>query len=97
MIMLKGTIQQGQVILPHPANLPNGTQVTVLTHEQSLGIPDEEWPTDPEGIAQLLARMDKAEALETSAVEEADIEAWRQKVKDHTLAHQDRAIKGVFE
>ncbi|MBI1830390.1 MAG: hypothetical protein HYR84_02955 [Planctomycetes bacterium] len=99
MNMLKGTIQDGQVVLPQPANLPDGTPVTVLTHEHSgsLGIPDDEWPTDPDGIAQLLARMDRVEPFDMTLEEEAEIEAWRQKVKEYTLANQDRRIEGLFE
>jgi hypothetical protein len=79
MIMLKGTIQHGQVVLPQPADLPDGTEVTVLTHEHSktFGIPDDEWPTDPEGIARLVARMERVEPFDMTPAEEADIEAWR--------------------
>lgn len=78
MILLKGTIQNGQVVLPQPADLPDGTEVTVLTHESSktLGIPDAEWPTDPDGIAQLLARMDRVEPFDMTPAEEAEIQAW---------------------
>ena len=99
MILLKGTIQNGQVVLPQPADLPDGTEVTVWTHGvcKGLGIPDDEWPTDPEGIARLLARMDRVEPFDMTPEEEADVAAWRQKVKEYTLANQDKAIKGVFE
>lgn len=99
MNMLKGTIQHGQVVLPQPANLPDGTAVTVLTHEhtKTLGIPDDEWPKDPEGIAQLLARMDRVEPFDMTPAEEADIEAWRQTIKEYTLANQVKRIDGLFE
>lgn len=43
MHMLEGTIQHGQVVLPQPANLPDGTKVTVLTHE-SIQPPVNAWP-----------------------------------------------------
>jgi len=66
MILLKGIIEHGQVVLPEPANLPDGTAVTVLPHEsgKTLGIPDEEWPTSPDGIASLLKRMDQVEPFD---------------------------------
>jgi hypothetical protein len=88
--MLKGTIQNGEVRLAQPANLPDGTGVTVLTGGAAppLGIPDDEWPTDAEGIARLLAHMNSAEPFEMTAVEEAEIERWRAKVKEFTLAKQ---------
>ncbi len=99
MILLKGVIQHGQVVLPRPAELPDGTEVTVLSHEHggTLGIPDSEWPTDPEGIAQLVTHMERVEPFEMTPEEEADLEAWRQKVKEYTLAHQDEAMEGLFE
>jgi hypothetical protein len=99
MVILKGTIQNGQVILPRPADFPDGTEVTVWPYSacKSLGIPDEQWPTDPEEIARLVARMDLVEPFAMTPAEEAELAGWRQKVKDYTLAHQDKAIDGLFE
>jgi hypothetical protein len=99
MIMLKGTIHAGQVVLPQPANLPDGTEVMVLTTSplETLGIPDEQWPTDPKDIARLLVRMHRVEPFDMTAAEEVEIEAWRQKVKEYTLANQDKAVEGLFE
>lgn len=99
MILLRGTILHGQVVLPRPAELPDGTEVTVLSHEHGLklGIPDNEWPTDPEGIAELVVRMERVEPFEMTPEEEADLEAWREKVKQYTISQQDRAIEGLFE
>lgn len=99
MIALKGTIQNGQVVLPNPVDLPDGTEVTVVPNEpvRPLGVPDDEWPADPAGIARLVARMERVEPFEQTGEEEADTEAWRQKVKEHTLANQDKAIEGLFE
>ena len=99
MILLKGTIRNGQVLLPQPANWPDGTEVLVCMDQPGvpLGIPDDEWPTDPEGIARLMAHMDSVEPFDMSPAEEADTQAWRQKVKEYTLANQDKAVEGLFE
>jgi hypothetical protein len=99
MMLLKGIIENGQVVLPQPANLPDGTAVTVLPHEpgKTLGLPDEEWPTSPDDIAAMLARIDRLEPFDMSPAEEADALAWRQTVKDYTLAKQDERIHGLFE
>ena len=98
MILLKGTIENGQVVLPRPADLPDGTEVTVLSlgSRTPLGIPDDEWPMNPEDIAQLQARMERVEPFDMTAAEEADTSAWRLKVKEYTLANQDSAIEGLF-
>ena len=71
MILLKGTIENGQVVLPQPVELADGTEVTVLSNGRvgSLGIPDEEWPTAPEDIARLIARMEQVEPFEMSPQE----------------------------
>jgi hypothetical protein len=99
MIALKGTIMNGQVVLPQSVDLPDGTEVTVLSDypNKTLGIPDDDWPTDAEGIARLVARMERAEPFDMTPEEEAAVAAWRQKVKEYTIANQDKAIEGVFE
>ena len=53
--------------------------------------------TDPDGLARLLARMDRVEPFDMTPAEEADIEAWRQQVREYTLANQDSATEGIFE
>jgi hypothetical protein len=99
MILLKGIIESGQVVLSQPANLPDGTPVTVLPHDAgtTLGIPDEEWPVTADAIAGMLARIDRLEPLEITPAEEADSLAWRQQVKEYTLAQQEERIPRLFE
>jgi len=65
MTALQGTFKNGQIVLDAPATLPEGTRVEVLPIDGSrptLGMREEDWPTTPEGIAALLARMDQVEA-----------------------------------
>jgi hypothetical protein len=72
---LQGTVKNGQIVLDDPAELPEGSRVEVLPVEAArptLGMREEDWPTTPEGIAALLARMDQVEpgwlSLEDDAV-----------------------------
>jgi len=68
MSAIRGTIQDGQVILPAPANLPNGTPVRVVAgadESVGIGIREEDWPTTPEGIEALVARMDQIQPFLT--------------------------------
>jgi hypothetical protein len=77
MTALHGTIKNGQIILDAPAALPEGTRVEVLPIEgprPTLGMREEDWPTTPEGIAALLARMDQVEPGWLSPEDDA---AWR--------------------
>jgi hypothetical protein len=74
---LQGIIRNGQIVLDTPAELPEGTRVEVLPIEgakPALGMREEDWPTTPEGIAVLLARMDQVEPGWLSPEDDA---AWR--------------------
>jgi hypothetical protein len=74
---LHGAIKNGQIVLDEPAELPEGSRVEVLPVEAArpmLGMREEDWPTTPEGIAALLARMDQVEPGWLSPEDDA---AWR--------------------
>src|SRR5712692_7207557 len=74
---LQGIIKNGQIVLDAPATLPEGTRVEVLPVEATrptLGMREEDWPTTPEGIAALLARMDQ---VEPGWLSPEDAAAWR--------------------
>ena len=74
---LHGTIKHGHIILDVPAALPEGTRVVVLPINDllpTLGMREEDWPTTPEAIAALLARM---EQMEPGWLSPEDDAAWR--------------------
>jgi len=89
MIAITGTVKNGQVILDAPGELSDGTRVEVLpvpVTRPTLGMREEDWPTTPDGIAALLARMDRVEPGWLSTEDEA---AWRtalREQKDHEKA-----------
>ncbi len=79
---LQATVRNGQLVLDEPVALPEGTRVEVLPVEasqSSLGMREEDWPTTPEGIAALLARMDEVEPAWLSAEDDA---AWRAALRE---------------
>jgi hypothetical protein len=80
-----GTYENGQVNLDAPVEWEPGTRVRVVLEEASLGIREEDWPSTPEGIGDLLARMETLEPLELTPDEEAEIEAARADVRRVTL------------
>ncbi len=80
----KARYEKGQIVLTEPVDWPEGLDVLVEPLSQgTLGIPDDQWPTDPEGIAALLARMDQAAPLWLTAEEEAEWEAALQAQKEY--------------
>jgi hypothetical protein len=91
MTALKGIIQNGQVVLPTPPNLPDETEVAVLPLRQAESDVD---PLGPEEIARLLAQMDQVQPFELTAEERAALEADRRCRKEWEKAHFDeRAAK----
>ena len=74
---LQGTIKDGQIVLDAPAALPEGTRVEVLPINETAptrGMREEDWPTTPDGISALLARMEQVEPGWLSTEDDA---AWR--------------------
>lgn len=75
MSAIRGTIQDGKVILDAPANLPNGTPVTVSVGgaegHVGIGIREEDWPTTQEDIAVLVAKMGQIQPFLTPEEETA--------------------------
>ena len=97
---LAATWKNGQVVLDEPADWPEGCRLQVAPIRQTaelVGIPDDQWPRDPGGIAELLKRMEQIEPFEMTPEEEADWLAWRQKIKEYELANFSKRIEGLFE
>ena len=78
MSALMGVIREGRVELEAPATFPDGTRVRVEEAEDSDGfLREEDWPTTPEGIEQLIQKMKNTEPVILTPEEEIDIRAFR--------------------
>jgi len=93
---IKGVIQNGQVILPRPAELPNGTEVRILP-VNSLEAQDEDQVLSPEEINRVLALMDQIQPFEMTDQErtawQADRQARKQWEKTQFNEHSDKLKK----
>ena len=85
---LKGTIQNGQVVLPEPTDLPDGTEVEILPVSRAEAA-DDEGPVTPDEIARTLAAMEQIEPFEMTDQERAAIEAERRAHKEWEKARFD--------
>lgn len=85
MTAASGTYRKGKVILNEPVDWPEGTEVEVIAAGEKIGLTEAEWPTTPEGIAQLLQRIAELEPLEITPEEEAEFQAWRRKVNEYGI------------
>jgi len=96
-ILTKGVIQQGQVIIDKPIDLPDGTEVVVASSETGADADIEEgWDNSPEGIAAWLKWYESLEPLIFTPEEVADTEAWLKKLNDYSIANMDKGIEDLF-
>jgi hypothetical protein len=82
---IQGVVRNGHIVLDKPSGLPDGTRVEVVPVDAprpSFGLREADWPTTPEGIAELLARIDQIEPLIRTAQEEAEWKAALQAQKE---------------
>jgi hypothetical protein len=99
---IKGTFKNGQVILDNQADWPEGCRVIVepVQEQETMGMREEDWPTDPDAVARLLARMDQTEPLLLTPEEEAEWQAAQTAQKEYEIARWDERAKrlhGLFE
>jgi hypothetical protein len=100
----------GKVLVPDaPVQLPVGRPLRVQVDtvdsvttpvETTMGIRDEDWPTDTAGIARLLALIDGLEPFDMSAAEEAEWRAALQAQKDFDKSkfeERARRLEKLFE
>jgi hypothetical protein len=81
---VKAKYENGQIILTEPVDWPEGLDLLIEPlPQETMGIPDDQWPTDPEGIAQLLARMDRVNPVWLTPEDEAAWQAALQAQKDY--------------
>jgi hypothetical protein len=93
-----GTFHEGRIMLEAPVDWPEGTKVEVVpvTSNRRLGLTEDEWPNTPEAIEAWLRWYDSLEPLEFTPEEEADLAAWRQKLKEYDIAKSQKRIDGLF-
>jgi hypothetical protein len=93
MTTIKTTIRNRRIDVPAPSDVPDGTEVTVIIGASDA---DDSGPLSPEEIARVLAAMKKVEPFEMTPQEDAEIEAWRQKIKEYTIAKMHEGVEDVF-
>jgi hypothetical protein len=98
LIVMKGVVQNGQVIVEEPINLPNGSEVTItaIPRANLAGVADSDRPMTPEEIARTLAAMDRIEPFDISPEEEVEAAAWEKKVNAYAIANTDKGLEDLF-
>ena len=85
---VKGTVQNGHVVLDNPAVLPEGSRVIVepVSEGEMGGMREEDWQDTPEAIAAWLRQCDSLEPIEMTPKEEAEWRAARLEQKEREKA-----------
>lgn len=94
-----GTFHEGRIVLEAPVDWPEGTKVEVVSvtsGRPTFGLTEDEWPKTPEEIEAWLRWYDSLEPLEFTPEEEADLDAWRQKLKEYDIAKSHERIGRLF-
>lgn len=87
---IRATWTDGKIVPDGPVDWPEGCRLLIEPDSaeapESIGIREEDWSNSPEAIADWLAWYNSLEPLIFTPEEEADLAAWRQKVKEYTIA-----------
>jgi hypothetical protein len=99
---IKGTVKNGQILLDHPADLPDGCCVLIepLAEEETFGIREEDWQDTPEAVASWLRWYDSLEPLGMRVEEEAGWQAARKARRHLEKARFDEraeSLRGQWE
>lgn len=89
---VNGTYQSGRVELGRAVDWPDGTKVDVKRHEATVGMSEDQWPHDPEGVERLIRRWDALEPLVFTEAERADFDAVRKRMGRVSMDKLDRAV-----
>lgn len=98
MTVIKSFVKNGRIELAAPADWPEGCKVLIKPEPDSpiVMMTEEEQGDDPESVARWLAAFDALPPLQMTSQEEADWQAWRQKVKDYTIEAVRRQMQEGF-
>jgi hypothetical protein len=93
---IKGTVTNGQIILDHPTDLPEGARVIVepVLLEEPPTVREDDWQDTPEAIASWLQWYESLEPLEMTLEEEENWCITLREVKERVkVAFESRAEK----
>jgi len=82
---VSGTYLDGRVVLDSQVNWPDGARVAVVPQSETIGMREEDWPTDAAGIQRLVEEIGAFEPLEMTPEEEREWMEAREAVKQVTL------------
>lgn len=88
--------KNGQVVLQQPATWPEGSQLRIEAVDDKPGLSEEEWANSPEAITDWIHWYDSLEPLQITPEDEADLAAWRRRIKEYTIEKSSDRIAGLF-
>ncbi len=93
---IRATWKDGKIVPDGRVDRPEGCRLLIESDPEApepIGVREEARSDSPEAIAGL-AWCDSIEPLIPTPVEEADLAAWRRKVKEHTIAKVREQFEG---
>jgi hypothetical protein len=95
---IEATFKNGQIVPDGPTDWPEGCRLRIepVTTEQVRATADSDEPETPEQIQEWLRWYHALEPLEFTPQEDADLAAWRQRMKEYDIAKSQQRIEGLF-
>jgi hypothetical protein len=90
MTTIKATVRDRRIEVPAPADMPDGTDVTLTVKQTENGD-----TMSSEEIARILAAMLKLKPLDIPADVAADLDAWERRIDRHGVEYRDPSAEGV--
>jgi hypothetical protein len=93
---ITATVHNGRLEVAVPADWPEGAEVRIepIPRGEIRGMTEEEQGDDTESINRWIATFEAIPPLPMTPAEEADMLAWRKKVKDYTIEAVRRQMAG---
>jgi hypothetical protein len=86
MLSIHGTYHDGRIELESPVDWPDGLRVgIVLLGQDSVGLPEADWPVTDESRSKHLAQFDRAEPPIFTSEDEIEISAARRLAREASL------------
>ncbi len=85
--MIHGTFIDGKIVPDTPPNWPNGKRVAIepVTQPEIEMMTEDDQGEDPESIARSLALADAIPLSTTSPLDDPEVVAWREKMRQYNI------------
>ena len=96
---IHGTFIDGKIVPDNPPDWPNGKRVVIepVAHPDFEMMTDEDQGSDPESIARWIALVDSIPPTDYSPLDDPEVIAWRQKMREFNMEAMRKKMQEASE